>query len=80
MARQLQAGLRRRRAIKRVSFVLELRMRPVGGDRVQVLQRRMTMPKVTAAACGSPTYGTVSRTRVRREWLPPRSVARISTR
>ena len=42
-ARRLRAGLRRRRAVKRVNFVLELRMRPVGGDRVQVLQRRMSL-------------------------------------
>ena len=42
-ARRLRAGLRRRRATKRLDVVLELRMRPAGGDRTQVLQRRMTL-------------------------------------
>ncbi|HWM10817.1 MAG TPA: family 16 glycoside hydrolase, partial [Solirubrobacteraceae bacterium] len=34
---------RRLRAARRLTAVLELRMRPAGGDRVQVLQRRMTL-------------------------------------
>ena len=38
-----RGAARRARAVKRLAAVLELRMRPAGGDRLQVLQRDVTL-------------------------------------